>query len=167
MFSFRILKEMRTPINEWIKAFLLKRPYLHVLPFIQVFHISIHKHHISSRPSYVFFFPINTIMHLNRKSYYTVHAKYSSHYTAYSSKTFLQNTIKSITSFHQNYIILWCLCTSRPTLIPANKLQCTKLVETLRKHSQASIPYTIYKSVRDRPVIDTLFRVSMDIFSTL
>jgi len=114
-----------------------------------------------------FFFPINTIMHLNRKSYYTVHAKYSSHYTAYSSKTFLQNTIKSITSFHQNCIILWCLCTSRPTLIPANKLQCTKLVETLRKHSQASIPYTIYKSVRDRPVIDTLFRVSMDIFSTL
>lgn len=145
--------------------FLLKSPYLHVLPFIQVFHISIHKHHISSRPSYVFF-SINTIMHLNRKSYYTVHAKYSSHYTAYSSKTFLQNTIKSITSFHQNYIILWCICTSRPTLIPANKLQCTKLVETLRKHSQASIPNTIYKSVRDRPVIETLFRVSVDIFST-
>ncbi len=107
-----------------------------------------------------FFFSINTIMHFNRKSYYTVHAKDSSHYTAYSSKTFLQNTIKSITSFHQNYIILWCICTSRPTLIPANKLQCTKL-ETLRKHSQASIPYTIYKSVRDRPVNDTLFRVSL------
>lgn len=97
---------------------------------------------------------------------YTVHANDSSHYTAYSSKTFLQNTIKSITSFHQNYIILWCICTSRPTWIPANKLQCTKLVETLRKHSQASIPYNIYKSVRDRPVNDTLFRVSVDIFRT-
>lgn len=71
-------------------------------------------------------------------------------------RPFLQNTIKSNTSFHQNYIILWCICTSIPTLIPANKLQCTKLVETLQQHSQASIPYSIYKSVRDRPVNDTI-----------
>jgi len=166
MFSFRILKEMRTPLNEWIKAFFIEKTIFTRPAFYSSFpYIYTQTSHFFT--TFLRFFSINTIMHLNRKSYYTVHAKYSSHYTAYSSKTFLQNTIKSITSFHQNYIILWCLCTSRPTLIPANKLQCTKLVKTLRKHSQASIPYTIYKSVRDRPVIDTLFRVSMDIFSTL
>lgn len=152
-------------VNEWIKAFFYWKDHIYTSCLLFKFSIYLYTN-ITFLHDLLTFFSINTIMHLNRKSYYTVHAKYSSHYTAYSSKTFLQNTIKSITSFHQNYIILWCICTSRPTLIPANKLQCTKLVETLRKHSQAWIPNTIYKSVRDRPVIDTLFRVSVDIFST-
>ena len=49
-------------------------------------------------------------------------------------------------------IILWCSCNSSTTLIPVNKLQCTKqhffFVIKTTQHSQASVQLHIYKSYR-------------------
>lgn len=156
---------MRTLVNEWIKAFFIEKTIFTRPAFYSSFpYIYTQTSHFFT--TFLRLFP-STPSCTSKERVTTRFMRNILHIIQpIQVRPFLQNTIKSITSFHQNYIILWCICTSRPTLIPANKLQCTKLDETLRKHSQASIPYTIYKSVRDRPVIDTLFRVSMDIFST-